>query len=547
MEMRNYIRLILQWYWLIILGVVVTGTTAFLYSKSQQPVYKATSELLVSAGDAENLNDISALNSYNLLAQSYAERLKNYEVLSIAAQNIGINENIDKLSENIRVSNVNNTQLIQLTVEHTDPTVARDLANEIPHVFAERNNLQQVSRYADSKSSLEAELADLDAELEMIQKAISTENSKVSPDLNTVEQLRNNELLLRDTHSKILQSYEEVRMAEARTLDNLIIDEPARQPTTPIRPRVLQNTLLGIIVGGMLAIGIVFLIDYLDDSVNTPEEIEEITGVSTLGGVMQLDITNPNETLVMTSAPRSPAAEAFRQIRTNLKFSTIRSELKSVVVTSANASEGKSTVAANLAITLAQTGKSVILVDSDLRRPNQHKIFQCSSNVGLTNLIVDGKNDLTLIQGTDIKGLQIVPSGPLPPNPAELLGSERMSDIVTWLESEAEFVIYDMPPVLAVTDASIMARLVSTTLFVVRAGKTTGQTLRNGVEQILAVEGRIAGIVLNGVGRKSGYYYYYYDQSYYVPESVSSSKQGWRNRLKLSRRLGLSGLSNLFS
>lgn len=520
MEIRQYIALFLRWSWLIVLGVLFAGTAAFFVSRSQDPVYKATSVLLITEGTLNTNNEFSALQYSERLAQSYVQRLTNHEVLSQSILNLGLPLDPTDLKESIQVSLLNNSQLIALSVENTDPQVATALANEIPAVFAERNSTTQLERYASSRQNLEAELNDVQLELTQAQSALAAAQAQDAPQ-TTLDQLTNNVLQLRDTHTRLLEGYENIRVAEASSLNNITIDERALVPQNPIRPRTLTNTLLAAIVGGMIAVGIVFLIEYLDDTVKDPEVIEQTLGVGVLGFISQTPNGAANDELLMLAQPRSPNAEAYRQVRTNIQYVGISREVKTLLITSANAGEGKSTTAANLAVSLAQAGDQVILVDTDLRRPTLHRYFQTANNHGLTNLLLDKEGNLeTFLRPTAIPNLQLVPSGPLPPYPAELLGSERMRQIIAQLSAAADYVIFDSPPILAVTDSVLLSQLSSATLLVVETGKTRTQALLQAIKQIVAVDGHIAGIVLNKVQRRRGSYYYYnYSNANYYAES----------------------------
>jgi protein-tyrosine kinase len=199
-------------------------------------------------------------------------------------------------------------------------------------------------------------------------------------------------------------------------------------------------------------------------------------------------------------------------LRTNIRFSVVDQELRSLVVTSPAPSEGKSTTAANLAIVLAQSGQKTILVDADLRRPVQHSIFQLPNKQGLTTALIERNVSVKrYLQEVGVEDLRVLTSGPQPPNPAELLGSQRMRDLLSELEEEADLVIVDMPPVLAVTDSSLVAGAASGVLLVLRANVTTFAAAQKAVDQLRSVHARILGIVLNGVqSGTDGYYYYYY-------------------------------------
>ena len=480
--------------------------------------------LLISDGITASSGEIQALQLGEQLAQSYIVRLTNYEVLSQAIANLGLDMAAGDLQEATQARLVNNSQLIALSVANPDPQVAAALANEIPIVFAERNLALQLERFANSKENLETELAQIKTELETAEAALVLEQNNGNQQI-AVEQLTDNILRLRETHARLLQSYEDIRVAEASSLNNLVIDEQARVPNTPISPRTLTNTLLAGVVGLMLAVGVVFLIEYLDDTIKDPDTLEQATGLSTLGLIAKQATQDDKDKLVMVGQPRSANAEAYRQVRTNVQYVGVSRALSTILVTSPNAGEGKTTTAANLAAALAQAGSKVILVDSDMRRPTLHHLFGLPNKTGLTNLLLSKENSAAFIQETGIPNLRLITSGPLPPNPAEMLHSERMKQLLGWLHEIADFVILDSPPVLAVTDSVLLAQIASTTLLVIEAGKTRHQALALAIRQLEAVEAHIAGLLINKLDpRRSGYYYnYYYKANYEYHEGSSQT------------------------
>ncbi len=217
-------------------------------------------------------------------------------------------------------------------------------------------------------------------------------------------------------------------------------------------------------------------------------------------------------TLITISNPRSPIAEAYRTLRTNLEFSNLDKSLRALVVTSASSEEGKSTTLANLAVTIAQSGKRVILVDADLRRPTQHQIFDLKNNAGLTDIVRDESLLANPpLQETNVPNLHVLTSGQTPPNPAEILGSKRMSEIIAALLERAEIVLLDAPPLLAVTDAAVLSSKVDGVLLVVSAGKTKRENARKAQTQLEKINARVIGAVLNNVKAESGAQYYYSD------------------------------------
>jgi non-specific protein-tyrosine kinase len=222
---------------------------------------------------------------------------------------------------------------------------------------------------------------------------------------------------------------------------------------------------------------------------------------------------NRQESLVTISNPRSPISEAYRSLRTNLEFSSLDRPLKTMVVTSAGPEEGKSTTLANLAVTLAQAEKKVILVDCDLRRPSQHEIFEVGNSLGLTTMVVDEEAFRNPpLQETPVPNLKLLPSGPLPPNPSELLGSRRMEEIIATLREKADLVLFDAPPIIAVTDAAVLASKVDGVLLVIKAGTTKRDHAQRAKALLEKVNARLVGAVLNNVRMDTSLHRYYAEQ-----------------------------------
>ncbi len=225
-------------------------------------------------------------------------------------------------------------------------------------------------------------------------------------------------------------------------------------------------------------------------------------------------VDNRPESLITVSTPRSPISEAYRTLRTNLEFSSLDRPVKTMVVTSPGPEEGKSTTLANLAVTLAQAEKKVILVDCDLRRPSQHEIFGVKNGVGLTTMVVDDEAiTAPPLQETEVPGLRLLPSGPLPPNPSELLGSRRMEEIIDILSQRADIVLFDAPPIIAVTDAAVLSSKVDGVLLVISAGGTKRDHAQKAKALLEKVNAHLVGAVLNNVKIDTSLHRYYAEQS----------------------------------
>jgi capsular exopolysaccharide synthesis family protein len=217
--------------------------------------------------------------------------------------------------------------------------------------------------------------------------------------------------------------------------------------------------------------------------------------------------SNGTSPLIALRDPRAPASEAYRTLRTNIQFSSLDRPLQTLLVTSTAPDEGKSTTLANLAVTMAQAEQRVILVDCDLRRPTLHTLFGLSNDVGLTSMILS-QEEAPPLQETGVPGLSLLASGPLPPRPADILGSRRMEAVIARLRAEADIVLFDTPPVVAVTDAAVLATKVDGVLLVFQAGKTSRDRARRARQMLEKVKANIIGVVLNNAAVEQGYGYY---------------------------------------
>lgn len=214
--------------------------------------------------------------------------------------------------------------------------------------------------------------------------------------------------------------------------------------------------------------------------------------------------------LIAKQSPRSPITEQYRTIRTNLQFASVDEELNSLLVTSATSGDGKSLTAANLAIVYAQQGKKVLLIDADLRKPTVHYTFRIDNLAGLCNILIGEHTLEQAVQESEVENLDIISSGPIPPNPAELLGSQRMQDLVKDAQTHYDMIVFDSPPVLAVTDAQILANLVNGAILVIRSGETEYEEVEKAKEALERTSTKLLGSVLNDKEKKKNDYYYYY-------------------------------------
>lgn len=302
-----------------------------------------------------------------------------------------------------------------------------------------------------------------------------------------------------------------------KTLDNVAILETAETPEKPSNNTTLRDLALAIIVSLFAVTGIAFIIYYFDDTVKYSDNLEETIKLPVVGKVIRSDIKikNADTELLVKKYPKSIVSESIRSLRTNLQFTSVDKKIRTIHVTSSVAGEGKSFVAANLAASFAQAGQKVLLVDCDLRKGRQHRLFNKTNSIGLTNLLADYlKNRKEYIQDTDIENLSLLTRGTSVPNPAELLSSEKNKDLVRALGKDYDLVIFDSAPCGAVADPIIMSTLTDATIIVARNGKTPCSALASTKEALEKVEAKIAGVVLNDIDKKVGHYYSYYGGYY---------------------------------
>ncbi|MGB9521788.1 MAG: polysaccharide biosynthesis tyrosine autokinase, partial [Anaerolineales bacterium] len=329
----------------------------------------------------------------------------------------------------------------------------------------------------------------------------------------------------RQTYASLLQSYEQVRISESSSTSNVVQVEPAIPPEKPIRPRTLNNTALGGLVGLLLSTGIVVVFEALDDTIHGTDDITQHLHVPVLGVIARHEINNGD--LITMTEPRSPISEAFRSLRTNLQFASVDKPLRTVLVTSPSPADGKTTITANLGVVLAQSGRKVAIVDADMRRPMVQEKLKLPNRTGLSSLFVSNKIDLNVtLQKTNTENLYALTTGSIPPNPAELLGSEKMNEILSEIGKMVDIIIIDSPPVIAVTDSAILANRVDGVLLVVKPGQTKVEAARQAVEQLKRAGANLFGVVLNDVNLNRSRYSYYHYRGYYYSYHYYSDESG---------------------
>jgi succinoglycan biosynthesis transport protein ExoP len=515
MELREYAATIWKWLWLIILATAIAGFFAWWAVKDQPDIYQTSTTLMI--GQAIQKVDPNYADFYTSerLAQTYSELIKREPILKNTARALGFEDQWTLLRGQIGVNLIPGTQLMEIRVTDNDPQRAKLIADEVSRQLmatVERSRPQDRNRQfiQTQAASLPPKIEAAQQEIEALQAELSEAFSArqiqdIQSRINTLENQINNwqatfaqyQLLLGETGTNVLTVIEE-----------------APVPSGPLGSNWMLQVALAAAIGAALATGAAFLIEYLDDTLRSAEDAEKAMGLSTLGTIGRIPGGSPPEKLIAARHPRSPISEAYRSLRTSLRFSSLDRPLRSIIVTSPNALEGKSTMAANLSVVMAQTGQKVVLVDADLRRPMVHKIFQVSNKEGLTNILFEESPVLDgHLQESGVENLRVLPSGPLPPNPSELLGSQRMRRLLEQIKEDADIIVLDTPPILPVTDAAVLAPQTDGVLVVTYAGRTRQGAARHAVEKLRQVGANLLGVAWNRMssrGKDGNYYYYYY-------------------------------------
>ncbi len=347
--------------------------------------------------------------------------------------------------------------------------------------------------------------------------------------LNLNEKFIQYEVLKREVDSNkqlydaLVRKIKEASVTEQIKAVNVWIVEKARTPRAPFKPRKTLNILLGIIVGLFGGVGLAFFVEYLDNTIKSPEEVENRLDTPVLGVVSLWSNKDSSIETICLREPKSTLAEEYRAIRTGIILSSPDHPPRSLLVTSVGPEDGKTVTATNLAISLAQSEYSVMIVDSDLRKPRVHKVFSLHNGKGLSTYLA-GASDMDIIQEGPLPNLHVITAGPVPPNPAELLSSQRMKDLIIRLMDKYDIMLLDSSPILSVADSLILGSMTEGTILVVRAGKTTYEEARRCLKSLQDLKADVKGMIINALDlKKRDYYYYRYHQYYYTDEGEETS------------------------
>jgi len=506
LDLRDYVRVLRRRWKLVVLVVAGFIGVALLVSFIQTPVYSAHAEVFLEAPAGEDVFTGAAVRSDPGRALLNEVRLiEGDDVRKLVQERLGS-------TLPVRARGVTNTDMINVTVESSDPTKAAVMANNYAQAYVDYRQQLKIDALRKTSDELDKRILDLtqqnltiDARIKEIKAAPSDQTDSEVFSLST----QSNANLV--SQNSLKETLQKVEIARNLATAQATITEHATAPSSPIKPQPILNAMVAVVVGGLVGVGLAFLLEYLNESVETKEELERVLkSVPVLGTIPLVDgwKTREETRLISREAPRSAAAEAYRTLRTAIQFVGLNQPMRILQVTSPEAGEGKTTTLANLGVALATAGERVVIVCCDLRRPRVHEFFGLSNSVGFTSVLLGQRPVWAALQ--DVPGvprLRVLASGPLPPNPSELLSSDRTANVLASLQAEADIILVDSPPVLPVTDALVLFRRVDATLLVFSARTTTRKQATAALAMVQQVNGPLIGAVLNGVPSHAGYGY----------------------------------------
>jgi non-specific protein-tyrosine kinase len=514
-DLRRQIGIIRGWLPLFIASVALAAGVAFVLSNMLPRTYEAKARLNVGQSLSAVNPDYSQLLVSQRLSTTYAAVATTRPILQSVIGQLGLGVTSDELSTRVRADAPLDSTLLTISAQDTDPTRAAAIANALAEQLIAASPAIQ-GREAEFQASIDADLLGTQAQIDATQTradALTSVANRTAAQDAELATLEDRLVSLRSTYATLLS------FSSSNASNLLSVVEPAVAPDAPVSPRPLLNTLVAAVLGLLLAAGVVVVAVHLDDRITDSEAVQDVVGIGTLGAIARMKGDGGRSEIYRLAAllhPQSGVAEAYRTLRTNIEFASLDAPIRTLLVTSSVPGEGKTVTAANLAVIFAQAGRRVLLVDADLRKPGIHVIFDLPNAHGLTTMLRSDEVSLDAVaNATEQENLRVLTTGPLPPNPAELLGSHRMSAIIDRLKAGGELLIFDSPPLQAVTDSAILSSMLDGTLFVIDADRSHRGAVRQGREALVKAGANVLGAVLNRIpARARSDYAQYYGDSY---------------------------------
>jgi len=458
--------------------------------------------------------DYNSLLGGQRVIETYRILLTTEPVLEEVITNLDLPYSIRELAKHIEVHSIPDTQLLELIVEDTDPDRAAETANEVAFTFLLHQSSEKQLQFIEAQEQTILEQMDA-LEQSIEQNSAELEKARGSASLFTQEELaalETRQLEQRGTYAQLISSYLDIQSMQSRLLDIAVV-EPALPPRQSVRPRTLLNTGVAGASGCLIAIVVTFSLEFLSDNLETPDDVRNGLGLPNLGAIPFVKFGSDVRRNGLYVQEDWGSAEAFRILRTNLEFTNVDRALQVILVTSPGPGEGKTSISANLGAVIAQDEHKVLLVDADLHKPHLHQAFHMPNHTGLTSLLRGDLNLRDCVVETSTTNLFLLPSGPTPPNPSDLLRSHRMAALIKEFRSFADTILFDSPPVTSCSDAMILGSQADGVLLVFDSRSTQRQAAVRALEALNNVNAAVLGGVLNNMDARSSKHYYYYQSN----------------------------------
>lgn len=529
MELKDYLKVVRARKWVILQAVVVVVLTAAVVSLLQPAVYEGEAKVLISEKDTGAalfgavLPELSSQPERGLQTQVQLMQLR--PLAEDAIRKLNLKTDAEALLKRIRVSAVGQTNIVTVTASDRDPVRAAGIANEMANQFVAWSKDYKRESLRVASEEVEARLEEAKTEVIELGRKINAEGKS--------DELAAELQIATGAYTTLAEKLEQLRINEQLEIGSGRVVSEAVVEADPVSPKPVRNGALGVAVGLVFGLGMAFLYEYLDNTIKSEDEVERCFGAPVLGHIPTDKVAKEqSRRLAIVESPGSRTAEAYRVLRNSLDFINFQHDIKTLLVTSAAPGEGKSTVAANLAASLAQAGQKVVMMSCDFRRPTTEQFFGVTNMIGLSDVLTGSHSLKAALQRPGDEQLVVLTSGKMPPNPSELLSSKKMQELVQELEEWADWVIIDTPPLLAVADPAAVARWANGVLLVTRAGVSTREAAGNAREMIDNVGARVIGVAIWDLGEggaSSGYDYgkHYYGNYYYADYySTAAAGQG---------------------